>query len=195
MGQGKVNVKSSQSRSKIRCMENHTKPTSRMDQDHVILCMGANNLWLHKNSDEIAKSTAQLVLKTKLRDVFISCITAKNDQYCKFSICVKREPENLCLENNLDLIHHESTSKLVNGWELCLSKRDIRILFNSFTEAMLYPISYSSSFYSIVLIMDIIGKLIIALMNIILNLLKASEMCKTLKLSVCKTWSELSFVI
>ena len=194
MGQGKVNVKSSQSRSKIRCMENHTKPTSRMDQDHIILCMGANNLRLHKNSELVLK-TVQLVLKTKLCDVFISCITAKNDRHCKFSICVKREPENLCLENNLDLIHHESTSKLVNRWELCLSKRDIKILFNSFTEAMLYPISYSNSFYSIVLIMDLIGKLIITLMNIILNLLKASEMCKTLKLSVCKTWSELSFVI
>ena len=194
MGQGKVNVKSSQSRSKIRCMENHTKPTLRMDQDHIILCMGANNLRLHKNSELVLK-TVQLVLKTKLRDVFISCITAKNDQHCKFSICVKREPENLCLENNLDLIHHESTSKLVNGWELCLSKRDIKILFNSFTEAMLYPISYSNSFYSIVLIMDLIGKLIITVMNIILNLLKASEICKTLKLSVCKTWSELSFVI
>ena len=107
---GKIYVES-YSGSKIRCMEDHAKPTSRTDPDHIILHVGTNNLPTRKNTDEIAKSIVQLAsaLKTKSCDVSISSITARSDQYRKKSIKVNKELKNLCLENNLYLIDHGST--------------------------------------------------------------------------------------
>ena len=106
----KIYVKS-YSGSKIRWMEDHAKPTSRTDPDHIILHVGTNNLPTRKNTDEIAKSIVQLAsaLKTKSCDVSISSITARRDQYREKSIEVNKELKNLCLENNLYLIHHGST--------------------------------------------------------------------------------------
>ena len=95
---GKIYVKS-YSGSKIRCREDHTKPTSRTDPDHLILHVGTNDLPTRKNSDEIAKSIVQLAsaLKTKSCDVSISNIMARSDQYRKKAIEVNKELKNLCL--------------------------------------------------------------------------------------------------
>ena len=98
---GKVYVKS-YSGSKIRCMEYHAKPTSRADPDNI-RHVGTNDLPTRKNPNETAKSIVQLVLALKSKScvVSISSITTRGDQYRK------KASKNICLENNLYLIHHE----------------------------------------------------------------------------------------
>ena len=78
--------------------------------------------------NKIAKSIMQIVstLKTKSCDVSISSITTRNDQYQKRTIKVNKELKNLCLENNLYLIDHESTisnTRHVNGSKFHLNKK------------------------------------------------------------------------
>ena len=128
------------SRSKIRCTEDHAKPTSTRDPDHMILQVGKNGQLIRKNPDEIAESIVQLAsaLKTKSCNVSISSITTKNDQYRKKAIEVNKKLTNLCLENNLHLIHNGSTinTKHVNWSKLYLRKKCTRILFNNFKEAI-----------------------------------------------------------
>ena len=133
---GKIYVKS-YSGSKIGCVEDHAKPTSRKDSDHIILHVGMNDLPTRKNLDETAKSIVQLApaLKTKSCDVFISSITARSDQYRKNAIEVNKK---LCLEINLYLIDHGNiiNTRHVNGSKLHLNKKGIRVLFSNFKEAI-----------------------------------------------------------
>ena len=83
-------------------MEYHAKPTSRADPDNI-RHVGTNDLPTQKNPNEIAKSIVQLMLALKSKScvVSISSITTRGDQYRK------KASKNICLENNLYLIHHE----------------------------------------------------------------------------------------
>ena len=92
------------------------------------------------NLVEKGKSIVQLAsaLKTELRDVSISCITARRDRYSKKAIEVNKKLKNLCLENSLYLIDHGSTinNRHVNGSKLHLNKNGTRVLFSYFKEAI-----------------------------------------------------------
>ena len=92
-------------------MEDHAKPTSRTDPDHIKLHVGTNDLPTRKTPHEIAKSIVQLAsaLKTKSCDASISSITASSDQHRKKATKVNEEFKNICLENNLYVIDRGST--------------------------------------------------------------------------------------
>ena len=53
---GKIYVES-YSGSKIRCMEDHAKPTSRTDPDHIILHVGTNDLPTRKTPMKLQRTS------------------------------------------------------------------------------------------------------------------------------------------
>ena len=69
--------------SKVRCMKDHMKPSTREKPDHIILHVGTNDLNSDKPSNLIAKSIVDLAitLKNSSQNVSVSNIIVRNDKF------------------------------------------------------------------------------------------------------------------
>ena len=77
----KVSVKSF-SGAKVRCRNDHIKPTLRDTPSHVILHVGTNGSTTKQDPQQIAESIINLAIKIKRNcEVSISSFTARNDKY------------------------------------------------------------------------------------------------------------------
>ena len=94
-----------------------------------------------KSPQKIAKSIVQLAsaLKTKSRDVSISSITERNDQYRDKAIEVNKRLKKFWLENNLYLIDHGSTinTRNENGSKLHINKKRYKDFVQQFQRSLI----------------------------------------------------------
>ena len=131
----KVYVKSF-SGSKVRCMKDHMKPSTREKPDHTILHVGTNDLNSNRSSHLIVKSTVDLaiILKNNSQNVSVSNIIMRNDNFNEKAMEVNGYLKQLCIENNIFLIDHTKTirSRNINRSKLHLNKSGSIILSNNF---------------------------------------------------------------
>ena len=71
------------SRSKVRCMKDHMKPSMREKPDHIILHVRTNNLNSERPIGLIAKYIVDvaIILKSNSQNVSVSDITMRNDNF------------------------------------------------------------------------------------------------------------------
>ena len=135
----KVYIKSF-SRSKVRCMKDHMKPSMREKPDHAILHVGTNDLISNTPSDLTAKSIVDLAitLKSNPQNVSVSNIIMRNDNFDEKAMEVNGYLKQLCIEKNIFLIDHIKTipSRNINRSKLHLNKSGSIILSNNFVKGI-----------------------------------------------------------
>ena len=100
------------SSAKVRCMQDHVKPTVRdFNPDHIILHCETNDLNSERTANEIAKSIIELApsLKSKDNKISISLIVPRNDNRNNKSSEVNCRLLHMCAERNIPYIDHTNS--------------------------------------------------------------------------------------
>ena len=120
---------------KVRCMKDHIKPTLREKRDHIVLHLDTNDLVSDWVPDLIAKSIVDVAssMKNENRDVTVSNIITRADNFKEKTNEVNDYLPKLCMERNIYLIDHSKTFKTqhLNGSKLHLNRRGPPILQNT----------------------------------------------------------------
>ena len=120
---------------KVRCMKDHIKPTLREKRDHIVLHLDTNDLVSDWAPDLIAKSIVDVAssMKNENRDVTVSNIITRADNFKEKTNEVNDYLSKLCMERNIYLIDHSKTLKTqhLNGSKLHLKRRGPPILQNT----------------------------------------------------------------
>ena len=107
-------------------MEDYIQPILRETPSHVILDVGTKQY-----SQQIAQSIINLAVKIKKNcDVWISSITARNDQYLRITADVNKYLKDRCCEENLHFINRGNaiTVQHLIASKLHLNKREQCVL-------------------------------------------------------------------
>ena len=83
---------------KVRCLNDHMKPSLRENPDHFVLHIGANDLNSDRSPELITKSITDVgsSLKNDSHDVSISSIVVRNDKFKEKAAQVNENLERLC---------------------------------------------------------------------------------------------------
>ena len=135
----KVYVKSF-SGSKVRCIKDHMKPSTRQKPNHTILHVGTNYLISDRPPNFIAKYFVDLAitLDSNSRNVSISNIIMRNDNFNEKAMEVNDYLKQLFIGKNIFLIDHTKTihSRNINRSNLHLNMSGSIILSNNFVKAI-----------------------------------------------------------
>ena len=113
---------------KVRCMEDHSKPTVRnFNPKWIILHVGTNDLKLKKKAGRISKSIMELAssLKNNNTNVAVSFIVPRNDALSGKVAEVNNRLRIMCNERNFAFIDHSEYIQPdlhLNGGKLHLNR-------------------------------------------------------------------------
>ena len=125
---------------KTTCMEDYIKPSLKNKPDVILLHVGTNNLKSEDIPENIADDIIKLATNTRpiAKEVIISGIVARNDQYNKKGNEVNNFLKSKCVLNNLTFCDNSNISRNyhTNGSGLHLNYRGTVALANNFLRCL-----------------------------------------------------------